>query len=528
MPGVLAVWSRRIDVRPLIALGCGLAAMWPAASVAAAADPPANRMLSQATLQACRANPAGQACQTAALADLDAARAAEGIGPMQLPGDFPSLSVPAQLLVLSNLERVDRGLAPVIGLSGPLDQDALTGAQNDADPHPTTFNGNTWTANWEGGYASPFEADFVWMYDDGLGSGNIDCTAPGDSGCWGHRHDILWPLVPPVVMGAGDATGQFGASQTELFVGGDTQTGPGQSDAPLDPTWAAIAATLPFTVSPASLTFAPAQSSATVTVAASGESMAIAASLPAGAGGWSVAPLTCTAGAGASCTLTVSAAPAATGTAATLTLQGPNGAQTVALAKQGAGTLHASATRTKITAGASAAVTGTLLRPAGAGAPGQVVTLTQTPAGARAASPVANATTSARGTVSFRVTPRVNTIYGLVFGGNATLSAASGAPVHIDVAPRITAALAQRTVPRGHAARFSGQVTPAPGGRRVALQLKRGRRWVTIASARADRAGRYRFLIRSGRAGRAIYRVWLPATATHASGNSPTLRLRTT
>ena len=501
--------------------------MWAAASVAAADDPPANRVLSQATLQACRTDPAGQACQTAALADLDAARAAEGIGPMQLPGDFPALSVPAQLLVLSNLERVDRGLAPVIGLSGPLDQDALIGAQNDADPHPTTFNGNTWTANWEGGYASPFEADFVWMYDDGLGSGNVDCAAPGDSGCWGHRHDILSPLDPPVVMGAGSATGQFGASQTELFVGGDTQTGPGQSDAPLDPTWAAIAATLPFTVSPASLTFAPAQSSATVTVSASGESMAIAASLPAGAGGWSVAPLTCTAVAGASCTLTVSAAPAATGTAATLTLQGPNGAQSVPLAKQGAGILHASATRTKITAGASAAVTGTLLRPAGAGAPGQVVTLTQRPAGARAASPVAKATTSARGSVSFRVTPRVNTTYGLVFGGNATLSAASGPPVHIDVAPRITAALAQRTLPRGRAARVSGQVTPAPGGRRVALQLKRGRRWVTIASARADRAGRYRFLIRSHRAGRATYRVWLPATATHASGTSPTLRLRT-
>ena len=178
-----------------------------AASVAAADDPPANRMLSQATLQACRTDPAGQACQTAALADLDAARAAEGIGPMQLPGDFPALSVPSQLLVLSNLERVDRGLAPVIGLSGPLDQDALTGAQNDADPHPTTFNGNTWTANWEGGYASPFEADFVWMYDDGLGSGNVDCAAPGDSGCWGHRHDILSPLDPPVVMGAGSAPG---------------------------------------------------------------------------------------------------------------------------------------------------------------------------------------------------------------------------------------------------------------------------------------------------------------------------------
>jgi hypothetical protein len=255
--------------------------------------------------------------------------------------------------------------------------------------------------------------------------------------------------------------------------------------------------------------------------------MMITASLPAGADGWSVAPLTCTAVAGASCTLTVSAAPAATGTSATLTLQGPNGAQSVALAKQGAGTLHASATRTKITAGASAAVTGILLRPAGAGAPGQVVTLTQRQAGARAAFPVSNATTSARGTVSFAVTPRLNTTYRLVFAGSATLGAASGAPVQIDVAPRITAALAQRTVPRGRSARVSGQVTPAPGGRRVALQLKRGARWVTIASARADRAGRYRLLIRARRAGRATYRVWLAATDTHASGTSPTLRLRT-
>jgi hypothetical protein len=64
--------------------------MWPAAADAAISDPPANRMLSQPTLQACQASPAGQGCETAALADLDAARAAEGVGPMQLPGTSSS------------------------------------------------------------------------------------------------------------------------------------------------------------------------------------------------------------------------------------------------------------------------------------------------------------------------------------------------------------------------------------------------------------------------------------------------------
>jgi hypothetical protein len=64
MTGVLAVWSRRIGVRALIVLGCGLAAMWPVAARAATGDPPANRTLSQTTLQACHTNPA-EPCRAA-------------------------------------------------------------------------------------------------------------------------------------------------------------------------------------------------------------------------------------------------------------------------------------------------------------------------------------------------------------------------------------------------------------------------------------------------------------------------------
>lgn len=509
-------------MRLLVALGCGLALLVPAAAGAATGNPPANRTLSQATVQACQANSGAAACETAALADLNAARAAEGVGPMQLPGDFGTLTVPQQLLVLSNLERVDRGLAPVIGLSGPLDQDALTGAQNDADPQPTQFNGNAATSNWEGGYGSPLEADFVWMYDDGFGSNNEDCTSPGDAGCWGHRHDILWPFDAPAVMGAADAQGQFGASQTELFVGGDRQTAPGQADAPLAPTWATIAATLPFAVSPGLLHFAPAATTAPVTVSVSGENMSIAATLSAGAGGWSVTPATCTVAAGSSCIFTVSAAPAAAGTAATLTLRGPNGAQQVTLAKQGAATLRAVINRRTITAGTAAAITGTLLRPAGVGAPGQVVALALRSGG----TPIAHATTSAGGAASFRVSPQANARYWLVFAGNSTLGGASAGPIALLVAPRITAAFAHLLVSPGHVARLAGRVTPAPGNRRLQLQRERRGRWHTIASARADHAGRFRFVIRHPARGATRYQVLLPATATHARATSATRTLR--
>ena len=134
---------------------------------------------------------------------------------------------------MSNLERIDRGLAPILGLSAALNQDAQSAAARDDDPMPTHFYGTVATGNWAAGYDSTLEADFGWMYDDGLGSDNLDCTNANPSGCWGHRHDILWHFDTPIAMGAGYASGQYGPSMTELFVGGDTRTGSGQPDAPV-------------------------------------------------------------------------------------------------------------------------------------------------------------------------------------------------------------------------------------------------------------------------------------------------------
>jgi hypothetical protein len=217
----------------IAALTAALVLAAPSIAAAATNTPAGNRSLSRTTIMDCAADPSGSDCISLALADINAARAAEGVRAMVLPGDFASMSVPVQLLNLANLERVDRGLSPILGLSGPLDRDAQAGAAQDADPMPTHFYGTAATSNWAGGDASTLEADFDWMYDDGMGSGNLDCTSSNQSGCWGHRHDILWSFSGPIAMGAGYATGQYGPSMTELFVGGDTKTAPGQPDAPV-------------------------------------------------------------------------------------------------------------------------------------------------------------------------------------------------------------------------------------------------------------------------------------------------------
>jgi hypothetical protein len=205
----------------------------PATASAGTGDPAANRSLSSATYSACSGDPSSGACVGSALADINAAHAAEGVAPMVLPSGFASMPVSVQLLNLANLERVDRGLAPILGLSAALNQDAQTAAAQDEDPLPTHFYGTAATSNWAGGLDSALEADFEWMYDDGLGSFNLDCTSSDQSGCWGHRHDILWAFSTPIAMGAAVATGQYGRSMTELFVGGDRDTGAGQPDAPV-------------------------------------------------------------------------------------------------------------------------------------------------------------------------------------------------------------------------------------------------------------------------------------------------------
>lgn len=170
-------------------------------------DPSSNYDISSLPAS-CDSDPTGADCINAAIGYLDQARASLGQPAYALPRDFVSMSPVQQTFVLTNLDRMLYGLPPIPGLTARLNQDAAAGVQSDSDPQPSDPNWMAYTSNWAGGYDNVVIAYEVWMYDDGPNSDNLDCTSSNPSGCWGHRHDILWQFdgSGPLEMGA--AVGQ--------------------------------------------------------------------------------------------------------------------------------------------------------------------------------------------------------------------------------------------------------------------------------------------------------------------------------
>jgi hypothetical protein len=122
-------------------------------------------------------------------------------------------------------------------LVGVLNRAAQTGANRLRDPvfrlgaQPGGWTAISFGGNWAGGYDNALGSDYGWMYDDGLGSPNVDCTKAHRAGCWGHRDNILRTYSTPrlcggrrheLAMGAGHVrrNKRFHIdSETELFVG---------------------------------------------------------------------------------------------------------------------------------------------------------------------------------------------------------------------------------------------------------------------------------------------------------------------
>jgi hypothetical protein len=171
---------------------------------------------------------------------------------------YEKLTPDEQLFVTVDLERVARGLSPAVVLTRSLDRVAQVGAKDDADPPlndvPATLpgGGKRWGegGNWAGGWENALGSDYAWMYDDGLGGINLDCSKAHRAGCWGHRDNILGTFSSSrmcgggrseLAMGAGHvARGKaYGDSETELLVG---VCGPTPTDVVL--TWAKAKALL--------------------------------------------------------------------------------------------------------------------------------------------------------------------------------------------------------------------------------------------------------------------------------------------
>ncbi len=154
-------------------------------------DPSANISMGQLP-ESCRAGTSAS-CENAVVYYLDKARAAMGLSPYALPADFTQLAPDRQIFVLSDLDRLAYSLRPVAGLNAQLSGDAARGVADGGDPSASSwpYGANSWYSNWAGAYVNTPAAYYGWMYDDGAGSGNVDCTQASDPGCWGHRHNIL-------------------------------------------------------------------------------------------------------------------------------------------------------------------------------------------------------------------------------------------------------------------------------------------------------------------------------------------------
>jgi hypothetical protein len=195
----------------------------PATAAWAGPDPSTNIAPSSLPMD-CGTDPTGAACTDTAVDILNQASATMGQPAYVLPADFDSLSPVQQLFILTNDDRTLYGLAPIPGLTGQLNQDAATGIQTDSDPWPSAGSWMAYASNWAGGFSNAVLAYDGWMYDDGPNSGNLDCTDTDRSGCWGHRHDVLWEFGGggPLAMGAAVGTDPGGMpSFTLLLVEGN-------------------------------------------------------------------------------------------------------------------------------------------------------------------------------------------------------------------------------------------------------------------------------------------------------------------
>jgi ribosomal protein L24E len=197
----------------------------PASGVLSANIPPSPNFLT-----ACYPHNTGQACMSQIEQATTNARAAEGLGPMTLPSNFAFLTPAEQAFVTTDIERVDRGLPPFVGLVDAFNADAQAGAQGNSDPIPSQvppgLGITAWASNWaENG--NPLGSNYFWMYDDGINSGNVDCTPSNQAGCWAHRKNVLGladyqaTYGGILLMGAGEAYGTFSnnwASDAALMV----------------------------------------------------------------------------------------------------------------------------------------------------------------------------------------------------------------------------------------------------------------------------------------------------------------------
>lgn len=164
-------------------------------------------------------------CDQQVLQAINHAHGVEGIPPISLPADYSTLPYDVQSFIITNLERVSRGLSPAVGITASLDSHAVTATQTHMDVEHYTSS-SYYASNWYGG-GSALMGDYGYMYEDGWGGGptgefsfyNYDCTSAAAAACWGHMQFILWNAGVPLAFGAAVGPWADGQNNSSLVLG---------------------------------------------------------------------------------------------------------------------------------------------------------------------------------------------------------------------------------------------------------------------------------------------------------------------
>jgi hypothetical protein len=120
----------------------------------------------------------------------------EGYSPsFALPAGYDNLTPASQLVAAVNALRKAYGLsaltqdAKATTVAG---QAAVQGTDPDKDMFAAVGVVNVfWNGNWAAGMEYAVDAVAYWMYWDGLGGNNLDCTPADTTDCFGHRYNFI-------------------------------------------------------------------------------------------------------------------------------------------------------------------------------------------------------------------------------------------------------------------------------------------------------------------------------------------------
>lgn len=178
-----------------------------------------------------------------------------------------------------------------------------------------------------------------------------------------------------------------------------------------------------------------------------------------------------------------------------------------------------------VMSGHNATLSGTLVRSDGLGpVPGIALTILAKATGAVAPTAIGTVSTSATGTYTFPVAPRLTTRYSVVYAGGAGWAPATATTL-MAAKVNVTTALSKAAVSRNSKVILRGGVSVAAAGRTVTRQRWYANAWHNGPGAKVGKTGHYTFTVTPTTKGKTKFRVLLTSRPGLTGSFSPTVIL---